>query len=110
MEVKLKFKVLSVHQRNAIVRWFTVNTHRVWIILDNGEITHVHTPRPNMYEPAEFLTLVTNRLRDKLLKVLGAMERERYLTETKDGFANRIITQAYSFQYCGLEGELTEAI
>lgn len=108
MEIKVKFKILSIYPRSQIIRWFAVRTHGVWLILDNGEYMYVNVFSPRFYDKKQFLEIVSGEVKQKLFRRIRFMDRVlKSRLETFDNYHERKIAMENSYSYAGLEAEVT---
>jgi hypothetical protein len=107
MEIKVKFKIVGIFPRNRIIQFFVLKTHRVWVILDNGECIVVNVCSPTYYKQEQYLGFVTEAVKECLFRKIRFMDVKKHLFETFDGFLERIKIKKLSYAYSGLEGEAT---
>lgn len=105
MEIKTKFKLLGIFPRNRIIQLFTMRTHIVWVMLDNGKCMYVNVTSPELYDQTQYLKFVAEAVKEKLSKWLP-MDVKHPL-ETMDHYIDTKNVREKSYSFAGLEREVS---
>jgi len=107
MEVKTKFKLLGIFPRNRIIQFFTMRTHMVWVMLDNGKCIFVNVVSPNLYQQKQYLEFVAEAIKEKLINIPWYMvDVKRHRLEMYSHYISRMKVREKSYSFAGLEGEV----